>query len=152
MSDVIDTEGFRQGIGIILTNQLKQVLWAKRINQDAWQFPQGGIQQNESPQQAMIRELFEEIGLKSEDVEILHYTKNWYSYTLPKKLLRIHQKPQCIGQKQIWYLLKLRTSENEINLVSTSSPEFDSWRWVAYRYPIKQVISFKKKMLSTSIR
>src|SRR5690606_15101261 len=83
---VIDSDGFRPNVGIILTNGLGQVLWARRIGQEAWQFPQGGIQRNESPEQALFRELHEEVGLMPEDVEILACTRGWLRYRLPQRL------------------------------------------------------------------
>ena len=74
---MIDSEGFRANVGIILTNDQGQVFWARRIGMDAWQFPQGGIKKNESPKMAMYRELKEEIGLEPEHVELINSTDDW---------------------------------------------------------------------------
>ena len=104
---MIDSEGFRANVGIMLANARGEVLWARRVGQDAWQFPQGGIQQGESPQQALFRELEEEIGLTAKDVEIIATTRGWLRYRLPQRLLRRDSKPLCVGQKQKWFLLKM---------------------------------------------
>jgi len=104
---VIDPDGFRPNVGIILTNDAGQVLWARRINQNAWQFPQGGINSNETPEQALYRELNEEVGLEQQDVKILACTRGWLRYRLPQRLVRTHSQPLCIGQKQKWFLLRL---------------------------------------------
>ena len=148
---VIDQSGFRQNVGIILVNELNQLFWAKRIKQRAWQFPQGGVNDNENVTSAMYRELWEEIGLQEQDVQILGQTKNWLRYTLPKKLLRT-DRPACIGQKQKWFLLKLVGEEAAIDFNKTGKPEFDQWRWVSYWYPIKQVIAFKKEVYCRALR
>lgn len=77
---MIDEEGFRANVGIIVTDGETQVLWAKRVRQNAWQFPQGGILPNENPEAALYRELYEELGLSEADVEILGCTRSWLRY------------------------------------------------------------------------
>lgn len=141
---VIDEEGFRIGVGIIVANPFGQVLWARRIGQRAWQFPQGGLQSNETPEQALFRELYEELGLEGSDVELLGGTKNWLYYWLPPHLRRSQSQPLCIGQKQKWFLLYLTGDPEKIRFDVTCSPEFDRWRWAPYWYPIRQVITFKR--------
>ncbi|MFJ4608458.1 RNA pyrophosphohydrolase, partial [Pseudomonas atacamensis] len=111
---MIDPDGFRPNVGIILTNDAGQVLWARRINQDAWQFPQGGINPEETPEDALYRELNEEVGLEREDVEILACTRGWLRYRLPQRLVRTHSQPLCIGQKQKWFLLRLISNEQRV--------------------------------------
>lgn len=106
--------------------------------------PQGGINPGESAEQAMYRELFEEVGLSRKDVRILASTRNWLRYKLPKRLVRWDTKPVCIGQKQKWFLLQLMSADAEINMQTSSTPEFDGWRWVSYWYPVRQVVSFKR--------
>lgn len=103
---VIDGDGFRPNVGIVICNRNGQVLWARRYGQHSWQFPQGGVDDGETPEQAMFRELYEEIGLKQDDVTILATSRNWLKYRLPKRLIRWESKPVCIGQKQKWFLLR----------------------------------------------
>ena len=141
---MIDFDGYRPNVGIVICNRKGQVLWAKRCGQNSWQFPQGGINDNESAEQAMYRELHEEVGLQPKDVRLLYVSKHWLRYKLPKRLLRYDSKPMCIGQKQRWFLLQLEKKEKNINMQTTKSPEFDGWRWVSFWYPVRQVVSFKR--------
>ena len=149
---MIDSEGFRANVGIILTNDQGQVFWARRIGMDAWQFPQGGIKKNESPKTAMYRELKEEIGLEPEHVELINSTDDWLRYWLPKRYVRQNRGPLCIGQKQIWYLLKLTADETYLDLSYTSEPEFDSWKWVDFWRPVEEVISFKRQVYQQALK
>lgn len=147
ISNVIDPDGFRINVGIILTDQSSsRLFWGRRVGQDAWQFPQGGINENETIEQALFRELHEEVGLKDKDVEIVSQTKDWLRYLLPSRLVRNDSYPLCVGQKQKWFLLKLTSSEDNIKLEENIKPEFDAWRWVNYWYPLQQVISFKREV------
>ena len=141
---MIDFDGYRPNVGIVICNQKGQVFWAKRYNQNSWQFPQGGINPRETPEQAMYRELFEEVGLTANDVKIIYSSKQWLRYKLPKRLIRFDSRPVCIGQKQRWFLLQLISPEHKINVSSSTSPEFDGWRWVSFWYPVRQVVSFKR--------
>ncbi|HHF0197049.1 RNA pyrophosphohydrolase [Haemophilus influenzae] len=141
---MIDFDGYRPNVGIVICNRKGQVLWAKRCGQNSWQFPQGGINDNESAEQAMYRELHEEVGLQPKDVRLLYVSKHWLRYKLSKRLLRYDSKPMCIGQKQRWFLLQLVSDEKNINMQTTKSPEFDGWRWVSFWYPVRQVVSFKR--------
>ena len=135
---MIDFDGYRPNVGIVICNRKGQVLWAKRYGQNSWQFPQGGINDNESAEQAMYRELYEEVGLQPKDVKVLYASKHWLRYKLPKRLLRYDSKPMCIGQKQRWFLLQLVGDEKNINMNTTKSPEFDGWRWVSFWYPVRR--------------
>lgn len=143
---MIDSDGFRPNVGIIIFNDDGQLLWAKRLGQDAWQFPQGGVQRHESPEDAVLRELNEEVGLDPEDVQIVASTNRWLRYRLPRHLVRQNSHPVCIGQKQKWFLLKLLTDTEKIRFDLCEKPEFDHWRWVSYWYPVNQVVSFKRKV------
>jgi len=129
-----------------------QVLWARRIGQNAWQFPQGGINASESPEQAMYRELKEEIGLSPEDVEVIAVTRGWLRYRLPKRMIRHHSHPVCVGQKQKWFLLRMLSDDSAVEIDSTNSPEFDGWRWVSYWYPLGQVVAFKRDVYRKAMR
>lgn len=149
---MIDSDGFRPNVGIILANSMGQVLWARRIGQNAWQFPQGGINASESPEEAMYRELKEEIGLSPEDVEVIAVTRGWLRYRLPKRMIRHHSHPVCVGQKQKWYLLQMLSDDSAVEIDSTDSPEFDGWRWVSYWYPLGQVVAFKRDVYRKAMR
>lgn len=149
---MIDDEGFRHGVGIILVNAKRQIFLAKRIGKDAWQFPQGGMIEHETPEQAMFRELKEEIGLVPEDVKVLASTRRWLRYRLPKRLIRHYSKPLCIGQKQKWFLLRLENKEAAFDLTMSESPEFDSWAWVSYWYPLNQVVAFKRRVYTMAMK
>ena len=118
---MIDSDGYRANVGIILSNREGRLLWARRIGQDAWQFPQGGIGSDESPEQALYRELYEEVGLTPEHVEVVAHTHDWLSYRLPRKYIRHHCKPLCIGQKQRWYMLRLLGQDSDVYLTVVSS-------------------------------
>ncbi|WP_029684429.1 RNA pyrophosphohydrolase [Tatumella saanichensis] len=141
---MIDDDGYRPNVGIVICNRQGQVLWARRFGQHSWQFPQGGINPGETPEQAMYRELYEEVGLHRKDVRIIASTRNWLRYKLPKRLVRWDTRPVCIGQKQKWFLLQLQCHDGAINVQGSSTPEFDGWRWVSFWYPVRQVVSFKR--------
>lgn len=148
---MIDIDGYRANVGIVLCNNSKQVMWAKRINQQAWQFPQGGIDANETPEQAMYRELWEETGLEQQHVKIIKETDAWYRYKIPKRMIRKHTSPVCIGQKQKWFLLQLESKEESINMSASGTPEFEHWKWVDYWRPVKEVVSFKRRVYQCAL-
>jgi len=139
-------------VGIIIFNDDGQLLWTKRLGQDAWQFPQGGVQRHESPEEALLRELNEEVGLDPEDVEIIACTDRWLRYRLPRHLIRQNSHPVCIGQKQKWFLLRLLSDTEKIRFDMSDKPEFDHWRWVSYWYPVNQVVSFKRKVYRKALQ
>lgn len=149
---MIDADGFRPNVGIILANDRGQVLWARRIRQDSWQFPQGGINAGESAEDALYRELYEEVGLRPKDVRLLGCTRGWLRYRLPQRMVRRHSQPVCIGQKQKWFLLQLVSDDSEVRMDCSGKPEFDGWRWVSYWYPLGQVISFKREVYRRALR
>lgn len=148
---MIDSNGFRSNVGIVICNGLGQLLWAKRIGQSSWQFPQGGIKEAETVEQALFRELGEEVGLDADDVKILHETTDWLHYRLPKNFIRHNKDPLCIGQKQKWFLLGLESGDERVELSKTGQPEFDDWKWVDYWYPIKEVIDFKRDVYQQAL-
>ena len=151
LAAVIDRDGFRPNVGIILCNDQQQLFWGRRVGQDSWQFPQGGIQSGESAEEAMYRELEEEVGLRPEQVELLGSTRNWLRYRLPKRFIRRHSHPVCIGQKQRWFLLQVRCRESDFCLDSCDRPEFDGWRWVKYWHPLREVIYFKRRVYERAL-
>lgn len=149
---MIDSEGFRANVGIVICNNNGQVFWARRYGQNSWQFPQGGMDEGETPEESMFRELKEEVGLSPEDVEILAVTRHWLKYRLPKRYIRKDSKPVCIGQKQKWFLLRLKSQTTAVDLDSTDHPEFDDWRWVSYWYPVRQVVPFKRDVYRRAMK
>jgi putative (di)nucleoside polyphosphate hydrolase len=143
---MIDPDGYRLNVGIILCNDEGRVFWARRIGMRSWQFPQGGIKRHEDPEAAMYRELYEEVGLRYRDVKIIGRTREWLRYELPERYIRKHSYPLCIGQKQLWYMLRLAAAESRIRLDCTGKPEFDNWCWVDYWHPVNDVVYFKRQV------
>lgn len=148
---MIDNDGFRPNVGIILANEQGQVLWAKRVGQEAWQFPQGGIKSHESPEEALYRELREEVGLKEDNVEVVGSTKGWLRYRLPKRMLR-QNATSFVGQKQKWFLLKMLSDDDAVTFEHSETPEFDLWQWVTYWYPLGQVVAFKQDVYRRAMK
>ena len=142
----IDSNGFRENVGIILFNSENKLLLASRIGKKGWQFPQGGIHISENPERAMYRELYEEIGLEESDVIMIDKTKEWLKYRLPDQYIRKDSKIYCIGQKQIWFLLRLNCDEAKISLQKSDNPEFEYYQWVPYWKPVSKVIFFKRQV------
>lgn len=137
----------------MVANDRGQLLWARRVGgRNAWQFPQGGINSGESPEDALYRELHEEIGLSPRAVEVLGSTRGWLRYRLPKRFVRRGQKPLCIGQKQKWFLLRMLADDDAVRLDLNDTPEFDHWQWVSYWYPLEQVIAFKREVYRKAMK
>ncbi len=141
---MLDRDGFRPNVGIILLNQRSQVFWGKRIRTHSWQFPQGGIDRGENPEQAMFRELHEEVGLQPQHVQVLARTRDWLRYEVPDRFIRRDARGHYKGQKQIWFLLQLTGHDWDLNLRATDHPEFDAWRWNDYWVPLDVVVEFKR--------
>ncbi|MFW7341516.1 RNA pyrophosphohydrolase [Pollutimonas sp. H1-120] len=148
---MLDREGYRPNVGIILVNQKNEVFWGKRIREHAWQFPQGGIKYGESPIQAMYRELHEEVGLQPEHVRILGRTREWLRYNVPSNFVRRDSRGHYKGQKQIWFLLRLVGRDSDVSLRASHSPEFDAWRWSPYWVPLEAVIEFKREVYTLAL-
>ncbi|WP_297477791.1 RNA pyrophosphohydrolase [Ferrovum sp.] len=148
---MIDREGYRPNVGIILCNEYNQVFWAKRVRQQAWQFPQGGIQAGETPEQAMYRELAEETGLLPQHVRILGRTRDWLRYDVPAQWLRRDWRSHYRGQKQIWFLLRMVGSDSDVSLATSDQPEFDDWCWSTYWIPMENVVEFKRAVYQAAL-
>ncbi|NBS16204.1 MAG: RNA pyrophosphohydrolase [Gammaproteobacteria bacterium] len=148
---MIDRDGYRLNVGIVLCNDERRLFWARRVGMRSWQFPQGGIKRNEEPEEAMYRELYEEVGLQSEDVELIARTSGWLHYDLPERYIRKRSYPLCIGQKQLWFMLKLVSPESSIRLDCSVKPEFDSWMWVDYWHPVEDVVYFKRDVYERAL-
>jgi putative (di)nucleoside polyphosphate hydrolase len=153
---MLDREGYRPNVGIVLLNSRNEVFWGKRVGQHSWQFPQGGIQHGESPEQAMYRELHEEVGLLPEHVQIIGRTRDWLRYDVPEEYLRrqhatrVHRTAYR-GQKQIWFLLRLVGLDSDIQLRASDHPEFDAWRWVPFWIQLDAVIEFKREVYELAL-
>ena len=141
---MIDRDGYRPNVGIIICNWKNEVFWGKRVKEHSWQFPQGGIKAGETPERAMFRELHEEVGLGAAHVKILGRTRDWLRYEVPEQWVRREWRGNYKGQKQIWYLLRLVGRDCDVHLRASEKPEFDAWRWNDYWVPLESVIEFKR--------
>ena len=135
----------RQGVGVIVLSDDNRVLVGKRKDNpiDKWQMPQGGINKNETPLNAMKRELAEETSIIN--IELLKEIDNWLEYELPPHLLGKIWKGKYRGQKQKWFIVKFTGNENEINL-NTKHPEFIEWKWIDYNLLPEVIVDFKKEV------
>ena len=143
---------FRKGIGVFLINTNNQLWVGKRIDfkNDYWQMPQGGIDNNESPRQAMIRELSEECGIKK-NYEILMELEEWLSYSLPSSLKKIVWGGRYVGQTQKWFACRFLGKDREFDL-ETHKPEFEEWKWIRPEDAVKFVVPFKKKLYADVLK
>ena len=148
---MLDRDGYRPNVGILLLNAHNDVFWGKRVHQHAWQFPQGGIKAGETPERAMYRELHEEVGLTAEHVKILGRTRDWLRYEVPEQWVRREWRGNYKGQKQIWYLLRLVGRDCDVHLRASEKPEFDAWRWNVYWVPLESVIEFKRDVYQLAL-
>ena len=149
---MIDKDGYRPNVGIVLCNENDQVFWAQRSGQTGWQFPQGGIQKQEDPKVAMFRELYEEVGLRKNHVEMIGRTQEWLYYELPSQYQRAdNRKSQFKGQKQLWFLLRLVGCDQDVRLDCAPNPEFEDWCWVDYWQPVEHVIEFKRDVYKQAL-
>ncbi len=148
---MLDKDGFRPNVAIVIVNHRNQVFWGKRIREHSWQFPQGGINPGESPEEAMYRELHEEVGLRPEHVKILGRTRDWLRYEVPSSWIKREWRGNYRGQKQIWYLLRLVGRDSDLNLRADAKPEFDAWRWNDYWVDLDGVIEFKRDVYTRAL-
>lgn len=147
---MIDVDGYRLNVAMVIMREDGRVFWARRIHHDGWQFPQGGINTDETPIEAMHRELHEETGLTANDVDVLCETPGWLRYRLPACFIRKDQRPPCIGQKQVWFLLRMNCGEEKLNL-NQQKPEFDGYQWVDYWQPLDGVVKFKRRVYEQAL-
>jgi len=152
--DLIKDDEYRPGIGIMLISKDNLVFLGKRVDQESMteqnethslQMPQGGIEPNESIVDAMYRELYEEVGIKKEDTELLSIANELVSYKVPQDILDISTwGHKYIGQKHLWFLLRLLVNDDAINFMSTNDPEFSDYKWVKPEKILNYAISFKR--------
>ena len=148
----MNDKSYRKNVGLIVLNQENQLLVCRRKDQQTWQFPQGGIDTGESPRAAAHRELFEEVGIKKRDVNIIQKSSHWYHYDLPKKYQkRSESMKRFKGQTQKWFLFKAR-AELEINLLNEVEQEFVAHKWVSFWYPLIPYCAIQKRCLRKSAK
>jgi putative (di)nucleoside polyphosphate hydrolase len=137
---------YRPSVGIMLLNDQWQVLVARRIAPplEAWQMPQGGIDDGETPLQAAFRELKEEIGVDA--AEVIAQSEEWLRYDLPTGVLQEGSKAGWRGQRQKWFIMRFTGNDCDIDLNTTSEPEFDAWRWIPVKQLPDMIVSFKRQV------
>ena len=142
----MDFKDYRRGVGMLIINHEKKIFIGQRFDKDksAWQMPQGGIDNNETPEETCIRELAEETGIVS-NYKILDKTKNWYSYDLPNNLQKKLWRGKYKGQVQQWFILNFFGDDAEIN-IKTKHPEFKNWKWAYKEELMKLIVPFKKEL------
>lgn len=136
---------YRRGVGMLIISNDKKVFVGKRVDSknNSWQMPQGGIDGEETIHEAVIRETFEETGIKN--FEILAESSAWHYYDLPESLVPRFWSGQYRGQKQKWVLLKFTGDDQEIN-IHQSPPEFLRWKWIEVEALPDVVIPFKRQL------
>ncbi len=136
---------YRRGVGIALINARGHVFVAQRIDtkEPAWQMPQGGLDAGESPREAALRELHEEIG--TDKARIIATTRKWLRYDLPEDLQSKVWKGRYRGQEQKWFLMEFTGTDADIN-IETEHPEFSSWKWIPFSHLPRVIVGFKKEI------
>ncbi len=151
MTANIDRDNYRKNVGIVICNRQRQVLWARRVNRNGWQFPQGGVDFNESTREAAFREMGEELGLRPEHVRLIGSTKKWLKYDIPNRYRRDRYQKSIRGQKQQWFLFEFLGKESDVSLDRSDRPEFDKWKWIDYWEPPQRIISFKRRVYKKAL-
>lgn len=150
VSNRLDPEGYRPNVAIVVCNAGGKVLWARRAGRDGWQFPQGGVESDETAEQAAFRELYEEVGLAREHVRLVGRTQSWLKYDVPRFHLST-RRGHFRGQKQLWFLFRLIGSDSDVRLDCVAKPEFDRWRWVDYWDPVERIVDFKRQVYQRAL-
>ncbi len=136
---------YRAGVGIMLLNSDNNVFVGKRIDNasEAWQMPQGGIDEGEEPQISALREMKEEIG--TDKAEIIAESRDWYNYDLPEHLIGRLWGGRFRGQRQKWFCLRFLGNDGDIN-IATEHPEFCQWQWTSMKNLPDLIVPFKRKL------
>ncbi|KAA3619101.1 MAG: RNA pyrophosphohydrolase [Proteobacteria bacterium] len=150
VSGKLDSEGYRPNVAIVVCNASGKVLWARRTSRDGWQFPQGGVERDETAEDAAFRELYEEVGLGRKHVRLVGRTQSWLKYDVPRFHLSA-RRGQFRGQKQLWFLFELIGTDTDVRLDRVSRPEFDRWRWVDYWDPVERIVDFKRHVYQRAL-
>jgi len=138
---------YRPNVGIIIFNKEDKLLWCKRKDGSGWQFPQGGIDHGESPIEAILRETYEEVGLRENKIRIIKENERWINYDVPKHKIPKYfslQNRKFKGQTQKWFLAKFMGVDKDINLNLHNQVEFTDWTWSTYWHPIRAGVEFKR--------
>jgi putative (di)nucleoside polyphosphate hydrolase len=138
---------YRPNVGMMIINQKKEIFVGKRIDHPSnfWQMPQGGIDTQEIPSIAALREMEEEVGIKKNKVDLLTESKDWYYYSIPSDLAKTLWKGKYKGQRQKWFLYKFKGTDKDIN-IHTEHPEFSDYKWVTKDFLVPNIVPFKKKI------
>ena len=138
---------YRPNVGMMIINQKKEIFVGKRIDHPSnfWQMPQGGIDAQEIPSIAALREMDEEVGIKKNKVDLLTESKDWYYYSIPSDLAKTLWKGKYKGQRQKWFLYKFKGTEKDID-IHTEHPEFSDYKWVTKDFLVPNIVPFKKKI------
>ncbi len=138
---------YRPNVGMMIINQKKEIFVGKRIDHPSnfWQMPQGGIDAQEIPAIAALREMEEEVGIKKNNVDLLTESKDWYYYSIPSDLAKTLWKGKYKGQRQKWFLYKFKGTDKDVN-IHTEHPEFSDYKWVTKDFLVPNIVPFKKKI------
>ena len=139
-------KNYRPCVGIVLINN-GSIFAGQRLDykSNAWQMPQGGIEENETPIRAAVRELKEETGIKKKHVKIILESKNWINYDLPKELIPKLWNGKFVGQSQKWFAMEFLGSDSDVN-INTKNPEFSKWQWMTKNKLLDNIVPFKKRV------
>ena len=142
-----NSKDYRPNVGMMIINQKKEIFVGKRIDHPSnfWQMPQGGIDAQEVPSIAALREMEEEVGIKKNKVDLLTESKDWYYYSIPSDLAKTLWKGKYKGQRQKWFLYKFKGTDKDIN-IHTDHPEFSNYKWVTKDFLVPNIVPFKKKI------
>ena len=149
----IGENGYRRGVGVMLLNYERKVFVGARIDNDAdaWQMPQGGIDEGEEPWATALRELEEETGIAPHLVERIADCPERLRYSLPPELVGVVWKKPWLGQDQDWFLCRFLGSDEDVN-IATEHPEFREWAWVAPAELPGRIVPFKRELYQRLIR
>ena len=142
-----NSKDYRPNVGMMIINQKKEIFVGKRIDHPSnfWQMPQGGIDAQEIPSIAALREMEEEVGIKKNKVDLLTESKDWYYYSIPSDLAKTLWKGKYKGQRQKWFLYKFKGTDKDVN-IHTEHPEFSDYKWVTKDFLVPNIVPFKKKI------
>ena len=137
---------YRSCVGMMILNDTNKILVGRRLDHPSgfWQMPQGGIDDREKPEEAVWREMMEEIG--TNNAKLIKSTNQWYKYEIPKETLKtLPWGEKYIGQKQKWFAFRFTGKEEDIN-VNTNNPEFSEWKWILHNSLVDNIVPFKRKL------